>query len=279
MGKWRVSMRINQRAKQDQGIASVYCEAAVTTQALGVGYGNEMIVDDINLNLLRGEILALVGSNGSGKTTLLRTIAGLLKPLSGSLQILGAPPLTQPARVAYMGQFHPSSFMLPLRVIEVVRMSRFAKHGLLGRLTDEDETAVSEAISIMGLTGIAMKPLNTLSGGQRQRVFIAQALAHKAELIILDEPASNIDAKSRETYRGYIRDVARMGVSTIIATHDIEEAAACDQTLLLAHRVVAYGRGEEVLTAEALLSTFGIVGRYKEGKIVVVEREHGHDCD
>jgi ABC-type Mn2+/Zn2+ transport system ATPase subunit len=254
-------------------------KAAVTTRALSVGYGRETIVADINLILPKGELLALVGSNGSGKTTLLRTIAGLLKPISGSLEVLGGPPLAQPWRVAYMGQFHPSSFMLPLRAIEVVRMSRFAAHGLLGRLTAEDEKAVEEAIDLMGLGGIAMQPLNTLSGGQRQRVFIAQAFAHKAELILLDEPATNIDASSRETYRSHVRDLAKRGVSTIIATHDIEEAAACDQTLLLAHRVVAYGKGEEVLTAEALLSTFGIVGKYKEGRIVLVEREHGHGCD
>jgi ABC-type Mn2+/Zn2+ transport system ATPase subunit len=279
MVSWRETMSIDRRAKREARTVPVHSEAAVTTRALGVGYGKELIVADIDLNLPKGEVLALVGSNGSGKTTLLRTIAGLLKPIAGSLEVLGEPPLTQPGRVAYMGQFHPSSFMLPLRAIDVVRMSRFAAHGLLGHLTDEDESAVGEAIDLMGLSRIAMKPLNTLSGGQRQRVFIAQALAHEAELILLDEPATNIDAKSREIYRGFIRDAANLGVSTIIATHDIEEAAACDQTLLLAHRVVAYGKSEDVLTAETLLSTFGIVGRYKEGRIVVVDREHGHDCD
>ena len=109
--------------------------------------------------------------------------------------------------------------------------------------------------------------------------FIAKAISRRAELILLDEPASNIGASAREMYRGYIRAAAKTGVASIIATHDIEEAAACDQTLMLEHRVVAYGKGEEMLTAEALLSTFGIVGHYKEGRIVVIERKHGHDRD
>jgi len=254
-------------------------EAAVRTRSLCVGHGKLGVVADIDISLPRGSILALVGSNGSGKTTLLKTMAGLLPPISGEIEVLGARPLSQPGRVAYMGQFHPTSFMLPLRAIDVIRMARFASHGLVGRLGAEDEEAVREAIELLSLSGIENRPLNSLSGGQRQRVFIAQAIARRAELILLDEPATNIDAASRATYRGYLRRAAEAGVASVIATHDIEEAAACDQTLLLAHRVVAYGRGEEVLTAEALLSTFGVVGRYREGKIVIVEREHGHECE
>jgi ABC-type Mn2+/Zn2+ transport system ATPase subunit len=250
---------------------------AVAAKHLAVGYGGEAVMSDIDFNLEGGKVLALVGSNGSGKTTLLKTIAGLLPPISGSIEVLGGAPLAKPSHVAYMGQFHPSSFMLPLRAIDVVRMARFASHGLLGRMTDKDGHAVSEAMARMGISDLAKEPLNTLSGGQRQRVFLAQAFAREADLILLDEPAANLDAPARDTYRRLVRELANAGRSVIVATHDIDEAADYDWTMLLAHRVVACGHVDEILTPETLLATFGIAGKYKEGRVIIVEREHGHE--
>jgi ABC-type Mn2+/Zn2+ transport system ATPase subunit len=258
--------------------------AADTTRALAarnltVGYQHEIVVEGIDLELGMGKTLALVGSNGSGKSTFLKTIAGLLAPLAGKVEVLGGKPLGAPAEVAYMGQFQPSTGTLPLRAIDVVRMARFARRGLVGRMQREDEQAVREAMEVMGVMAIARAPLNTLSGGQRQRVFIAQAFAREAKLILLDEPATNLDAQSRETYRRMIGEVVTRGVSVVIATHDIEEAAACDYALLLARKVVAFGPGCKVLRAETLMSTFGIAGHYTQDGTVVVEREHGHDCE
>jgi ABC-type Mn2+/Zn2+ transport system ATPase subunit len=235
------------------------------------------VVADISFRLDPGQVLALVGSNGSGKSTLLKTVAGLLPPTAGNVRVFGAAPLSSPSRVAYLGQFHPTSFMLPLRVLDVVRMARFARHGLFGRLTAEDERAVREAMAVMDVQGLADAPLNTLSGGQRQRVFMAQAFARDADLILLDEPAANLDTTSRDTYRGRLRTLADAGRSVIVATHDIDEASECHFTMLLAHRVVACGPSAEVLARPALLATFGMVGKYQEGGIVIVEREHGHD--
>ncbi|HUW40446.1 MAG TPA: ATP-binding cassette domain-containing protein [Rectinemataceae bacterium] len=246
---------------------------------LTVGYQREVVVEGIDLGLEPGKTLALVGSNGSGKSTFLKTIAGLLPPLAGSLEVLGGKPLGSPADVAYMGQFQPSTGTLPLRAIDVVRMARFARRGLVGRMRAEDEEAVRRAMDVMGVTQIARAPLNTLSGGQRQRVFIAQAFAREAKLILLDEPATNLDAHSRETYRRMIGEAVSAGASIVIATHDIEEATACDYALLLARKVVAFGPGCKVLRAETLMSTFGIVGHYTKDGTVVVEREHGHDCE
>lgn len=248
---------------------------AIKAEALVVGYDGEAVVSDIRIELERGGILALVGSNGSGKTTLLRTLAGLLPKLSGALDLLGNGSDARPGQLSYLGQFHPTSFMLPLRVIDVVRMARFANRGLFGRLTDEDERVVQAMIERMGIQDLIREPLNALSGGQRQRVFLAQAFAREADLILMDEPAANLDAPGRETYRRLVHEAASKGCSVVVATHDIDEAAEYDQTMLLAHRVVAYGPAEDILTPETLLSTFGIVGRFREGKVVVIEREHG----
>jgi ABC-type Mn2+/Zn2+ transport system ATPase subunit len=249
----------------------------VAAHGLAVGYQGETVVPDIAFRLEPGQVLALVGSNGSGKSTLLKTVAGLLPPVTGSIEVFGGKPLARPGQVAYMGQFHPSSFMLPLRAHDVVRMARFAARGLFGRMTADDERAVREAMAIMEVSEFTDVPLNALSGGQRQRVFLAQAFAREADLILLDEPAANLDAGARAIYRRLVRSLTAAGRSVIVATHDIDEAAECDSTMLLAHRVVAYGPSREILTQKALLSTFGMVGKYQEGGIVIVEREHTHD--
>jgi len=130
----------------------------VESRDLGVGYHHETVVADVQFRLEAGQVLALVGSNRSGKTTLLKTVAGLLPPTAGSLEVFGAPPLGRPERVAYLGQFHPASFMLPLRVKDVVRMARFARLGLFGRFTGGDRRAVDQAMAVMDVPGLADTP-------------------------------------------------------------------------------------------------------------------------
>jgi ABC-type Mn2+/Zn2+ transport system ATPase subunit len=249
------------------------------TRSLSVGYAGRAVIAGLDFALERGRTLALVGANGSGKTTLLKTMASLLAPVAGEIHVLSSAPGASPARIAYLGQFHPSGSILPLRAIDVVRMARFASLGLLGRRSREDERAVEQAMEVMGVSDLRDEPLDLLSGGQRQRVFIAQALAHGAELLLLDEPAANLDRGARETYRKAVRDTAAAGCSAVVATHDIEEAAASDHAMLLAQRVVAFGNPREVLTAEALLSTFGVVARRGEGGLLIVEHDHDHGCD
>lgn len=251
----------------------------VEARSLSVGYGKGAVIDGLDFTLERGRVLTLVGANGSGKTTLLKTLAALLVPISGHLRVLGAAPGASPTRVAYLAQFHPTGFILPLRAIDVVRMARYASLGLLGRASRDDEQAVERAMDVMTVSELREEPLDALSGGQRQRVFIAQALARGAELLLLDEPAANLDRGARETYRGVVRDLTRAGCSAIVATHDLEEAACSDQALLLAQRVVASGTPREVLTARALLSTFGVVARHGEDGVLVVEHDHGCDGD
>ncbi len=223
--------------------------------------------------------LALVGTNGSGKSTLLRTLVGLLPAVAGSLVVLGARPGGAPRRLAYGAQFHASGFVLPLRAIEVVRMARYPERGLLGRLRSEDHDLVEWAMETMGVRDLARSPLRSLSGGQQQRVYLAQALARQADLIVLDEPTAGLDAGGRELYlQAFAAELAR-GASIVTATHDIAEAAEYDQVLLLARRVVALGPGADVLTADRLLETFGILVRdpHEEhrGRFVIAERERG----
>ncbi len=249
----------------------------IEAKGLSIGYSGETVVPDINFELRPGEAIALIGTNGSGKSTLLKTIVGLLPVLGGQISVFGMPPGNNHRRIAYLGQFHASGFVLPIRVIDVVRMGRFPLRGLWRRMGQQDEELVRSAMSVMGIENLANSPLRSLSGGQQQRTYLAQVLAHQADLLVMDEPTSGLDAGGRELYLHAINDELCRGASIIMATHDIqEEAALCHQVMLLARRVVAIGPPDKVMTPEALLATFGIVVT-GEQKLHVLECQHGHD--
>ncbi len=249
----------------------------VHASSLDIGYKEEVIVPDINLELKNGQALALIGTNGSGKSTLLRTIVNLIEPLSGALTVFGRDPGSSPRRVAYLGQFHNGGFILPLQAIDVVRMGRFPVHGLLGRMRKEDDEIVRSAMHMMGIENIADTPMRYLSGGQQQRTYLAQVLAHRADLLVLDEPTAGLDAGGRDLYLQAVKSELARGAAVVLATHDIqEEATICDQVMLLAHRVVAYGSPQTALNPEALLETFGIVVT-GDKRLRVIESVHGHD--
>ncbi len=248
---------------------------------LAVGYGSESVVQGINLTLLPGEALALVGTNGSGKSTLLKTLLGLLPAVTGRLRVVGGAPGGRPKQVAYMGQSRHTNHVAPIRAIDVVRMGRFASLGLLGRSTARDRQLVRDAMEQMAIADLADSALGSLSGGQQQRVFLAQVIAHNADLLVLDEPTSGLDLAGSERYRALIDSARARGAAVVTATHDIAEASACDQVLLLNRRVVAHGVPADVLTADRLLETFGIAlqgvehGDHRD--LVHGEHPHGHE--
>jgi ABC-type Mn2+/Zn2+ transport system ATPase subunit len=249
----------------------------IKTKELKIGFNNEVIVPNIDFELRPGEAFALIGTNGSGKSTLLKTVVGLLSPLGGQISVFGMPPGKNHRRIAYLGQFHASGFILPIRAIDVVRMGRFPVHGLWRRMGKQDDEIVLSAMRAMGIEKLANAPLRALSGGQQQRTYLAQVLAHQADLLVLDEPTSGLDAGGRELYLHAINDELCRGASIIMATHDIqEEAALCHQVMLLARKVIAQGPPDKVLTPNTLLETFGIVVS-GEQKLHVLECKHGHD--
>lgn len=252
---------------------------AISARGLDVGYRSEVVVRDIDLELGPGGSLALVGTNGSGKSTLIKTVVGLLAPLGGALEVLGSPPGKTPRRIAYHAQFHASGYILPIRVIDVVRMARYPALGLLGRMSARDHELVEEGMARMGITHLARAPMRSLSGGQLQRVYLAQVLAREADLIVVDEPTAGIDAGGRELYLDAFSAELQRGAAIVTATHDIAEAVEYDQVLLLARRVVALGAGREVLTPDQLMETFGIVIQDPHaehaGRFTVAEVAHG----
>jgi ABC-type Mn2+/Zn2+ transport system ATPase subunit len=267
------------RAIEDGTAREDSVRSAIETHGLTVGYRNDVVVRDIELSVRPGNSLALVGTNGSGKSTLIKTLVGLIPALGGSVRVLGAEPGKAPRRIAYHAQFHASGYILPIRVIDVVRMGRYPALGLTGRMGPLDHELVEYGLERMGISNLVRAPMRSLSGGQLQRVYLAQVLARRADLIVLDEPTAGIDAGGRELYLEAFADELRRGAVIVTATHDIAEAVEYDQVLLLARRVIALGPGRDVLTPDQLMETFGIVIQDPHaehaGRFTIAEVAHG----
>ena len=250
--------------------------AAITCRDLAVGYGGRPVVEGIDVALQPGQWLAVIGTNGSGKSTLLKTLAGLIAPAAGGVEVATTGDAAGRASVSYLSQSHEQGFLLPIRSRDVVCMGRWPARGLTGRLRRDDQEMVDDAMAAMGITDLADQPLGTLSGGQCQRVHLAQALCRRADVLLLDEPTAGLDAASRERYLAVMDSERARGSVIVTATHDVREAQRADVVLVVAERVVACGPPVEALTAEALAQAFGVVISDATGP-VVIDPHHGHD--
>ena len=234
--------------------------AAIAAHQLDVGYAGRAVVRGIELELAPGGLLCLIGTNGSGKSTLLKTLAGLIAPVAGTVTVGGGSPGSQPARVGYLAQRPASSYTLPICASDVVAMGRFAALGLLRRAGRVDRELCAESIERMGVTPFADRPLLELSGGQQQRTHLAQALARRADVLLLDEPTAGLDPNGREVFAQAMHDERARGCAVAMATHDLADAEDADVVILLAGRIVAAGSPAEVLTDDNLRASFGFTG-------------------
>jgi ABC-type Mn2+/Zn2+ transport system ATPase subunit len=230
---------------------------SIKTEQLGVGYTKFPVVDNISLSLEPGALLVLIGTNGSGKSTILKTMAGLLAPISGSLEILGALSGSLPKRVAYLPQHPVSTHTLPLRVRDVVAMGRFAHLGLFRRPSTNDRLIVDSSMQRTGIDPQANKPIRDLSGGQQQRTHLAQVLTRQAEILLLDEPTAGLDINGRKLVADLIASERARGVTVVMATHELQDAENANTVMLLAQRVVSIGPPDVALRDEYLRECFG----------------------
>jgi manganese transport system ATP-binding protein len=244
---------------------------------VSMAYGTRLALSDVSFTLRGGESTSLIGPNGSGKSTLLNAIAGLHRPTSGSVTVLGERPDAVRARIAYVLQATTTGAHLPVTAREAVAMGRYAHLGALRRFTEEDRRLVDEALARLDLLPLARRHLNELSGGQRQRVFVAQGLVQHADVLLLDEPLAGLDLASQQQIRAVIAEERDLGRTVVTSTHDLSEAAGADHLVLLAGRLVAAGTPEEVLTADHLAAAYrGAVLLLADGALMVDDGAHHH---
>lgn len=204
-------------------------DAAIVLDSVVKTFGTLRAVDNVTLQIESGEIFGLIGPNGSGKTTLIRLLLGLLHPTSGTVRILGRrmPDQKIASSIGYMTQ--ASALYSELSIVE--NLAFFGElYGLHGRLL---RSRTAEVLELVDLTGRAHSPIQTLSGGMRQRVSLAMSLVHQPRVLVLDEPTVGIDLELRRTFWEYFAQLGRQGVTMIISTHHLDEAARCHRLGLM----------------------------------------------
>ena len=223
--------------------------AQIKFRDVTLGYDRHPAVHHLNGEVASGALLAVVGPNGAGKSTLFRGLAGILKPLSGSIDLDGL----DIRDIAYLPQSVDIDRTFPISVYDLVSTGLWRRTGFFGGIGKAERDKVTQALAAVGLNGFENRSIGTLSGGQMQRMLFARALLQDARLIVLDEPFNAIDAKTSADLLALVKRWHGEGRTVLAALHDMELVRDhFPETLLLARGPVAWGLTAQVLTAENL---------------------------
>lgn len=227
--------------------AEVLVECAHITCA----YDSNVAVHDAHVTIFRQDFVGIVGPSGSGKTTLLKAILGAVTPVEG--HVTKKPGL----RMGYVPQVESVDWNFPVTVLEVVAMTRTAGR-FFPRITAEERATALNVLERLGLGGLEGRHIRELSGGQQQRVFVARALFHQPELLVLDEPTSGVDVRTRHEVLHLLADLHDEGMSIVLTTHDLNGLAAhLPRVVCMNTHVVADGSPLDVLNSQVLEQTYG----------------------
>lgn len=212
------------------------------------GYGEKLVLNDINLSIGKGEVVSLLGPNGSGKTTLLKVLLGLCRPQKGEVRLEGHPvrqinPKALARRIAYVPQTHKISFAY--RVMDVVLMGRMPHKPFFFRYSKQDEDEALKALEQLSIAHLRNRPYTEVSGGERQMTLIARALAQGADILVMDEPVSGLDYGNQIRLLAQIATLADNGYTFIKTTHFPEHA------VWISDRVVMLKKGSVLANGDA----------------------------
>jgi ABC-type Mn2+/Zn2+ transport system ATPase subunit len=209
------------------------------------------VLHDVTLTVTGGEFTGVVGPSGSGKTTLLRLLLGTVQPSLGRVD------RTAGTAVSYVPQLETVNWNFPVTVAECVLMAR-PQPGLAPWASRTERAEVAALLDRLGIGGLGSRHIRELSGGQQQRMFIARALLRRPQLLLLDEPTSGVDVRTRHELLELLEELHRDGLAVVLTTHDLNGIAVRLPNLVALHsRVVASGPPSEVISPAVLEQTFG----------------------
>jgi len=193
----------------------------IEIRGLTSGYNGIPVIEDVDLELMESDFLAVIGPNGGGKSTLFKTILGLIEPISGSVAILGRPPSIGARSIGYVPQKGVFDYDYPIRVDEVVLSGLRAHKGLRPAYSREEREMADTAMEYAEVSDLRSRRISDLSGGQLQRVLLARALAPNPPILMLDEPTASLDPSMRDCTYDILRKANAEGVAIMVITHDI----------------------------------------------------------
>ncbi len=248
---------------------------------VSAGYGSKVVLEGIDLGIDEGEFVGIVGPSGSGKTTLLRVLLGTVPVFGGEAFVDGRPVHARKRpSVGYVPQLETIDWNFPVTLEEVVLMGRSVRSGPWPWPRREDRVEMMNLLERLGIAQYRKQHIRNLSGGQQQRAFLARALIRNPRLLILDEPTSGVDIRTRDDILHLLIDLNHDGVTVVISTHELNAVAAhLPRVICVNRRIIANGAPVDVFTGEILKATFGgeMVVVHKDGMVLVADSPHLFD--
>jgi zinc transport system ATP-binding protein len=216
-----------------------------------VYYGENLVLEAVNLTVYEGDFLALIGPNGGGKTTLLKTILGLIKPRRGRILVFGLPPVEARRLIGYVPQKAYFNKDIPVRVLDVVLMGRAGILGLSKHYGSEDYREAVKALETVGMVEAKDRLFKELSGGEQQRILIARALASNPKLLLLDEPTVSVDSIAQLKFYELLKNLSGK-LTVILISHDVAAVYPFVNKIACLNRKLYYHDSKELVVEEVL---------------------------
>ncbi len=214
-------------------------------------YGRDPVLIDVDITVRPGDFFGVVGPSGSGKSTLLKAMAGAVHPVAGRIV------RPRSTAIGYVPQVETVNWFFPVTVREAVLMARIGGRRVPWS-SKEDVRQADRVLERLGLGELSNRHIRELSGGQQQRVFVARALLRRPDLLLLDEPTSGVDVRTRHDVMHLIHELHHEGIAIVLTTHDLNGIAShLPQVVCLNREVVAVGRPRHVITPDVLERTYG----------------------
>ena len=252
-------------------------EPIVELKGVTCGYDGHRVLSDVSLAITPGDFIGLLGPSGSGKTTLLRAVLGIVDLYDGQVMVNGIPTAQKRPRVGYVPQLETIDWDFPVTVEETVMMGRTMNNLAFPWFKRSERKLALDMLERLGISNLTKRHIRELSGGQQQRVFLARALVSSPSLLLLDEPTSGVDIKTRDDVMHLLHELNHQGVTVVMTTHEINAVAAhLPRIVCLNGRIIADGPPSEVFTPETFKQTYNAdmpVIHY-QGMTLVAESPH-----
>ncbi len=230
---------------------------ALIVKSLSVAYNKEHVLEDINLSIPKGKLVAIIGPNGAGKTTLMKSILRIIKPQKGEVIFPTLNHKEWNNGISYVPQSGSVDWDFPITVLEVVMMGRYGYLGWLKRCGKNEKKLAMEMLEKVGMKEFHNRQIGQLSGGQQQRVFIARALVQKAEIYLLDEPFKGVDVQTEEIIVGLLKELRNQGKTVMVVHHNLDTVEAYfDWSILINKRIIASGPVRDTFNHENLHAAY-----------------------
>ena len=240
-------------------------ETVIKFKDISFKYDSAFVLNNISFKINKNDFIGLIGPNGGGKTTILKLMLGLLKPVTGSIEIFNLSPQKARSKIGYLPQYSKLDDTFPITVEEVVAMGLFKNFSLFPFIKNKKE--IKDALKKVSMDDLARRQYGSLSGGQKQRCLIARALVSNPEILLLDEPTSSVDSHVEQDIYELLKELNK-NMTIILVSHDLGFVSKYIKRVFCINKNIACHKADEVSISEIINDAY-------EGKVSMIS----HECN